>query len=122
MALAPSIPVSVLVLTECSAQFSLGWDGTGRRAYQELDITYPFLTGEEHFLHSHSQQHPRHHLDQKIISSQRTRHTSVLKTALAASVQRHTSWFTSPDWNYPKKKCTFFAPDIWAEERVAQAD
>lgn len=59
----------------------------------------------------------------KIISSQRTGHMSVLKTALATRVQWNTSWFTSPDWNYPEKReCTFFGQrgDIWAVRRLCK--
>lgn len=105
MALAPSTPVSVLVFAGCSVQFSPRWDGTGSRAHQDLCITHALLTGQEHFPHSQSSNPATTSI--KIISSQGTGHMSVLKTALTVSVQRCTSWFTSPDWNYPeKKKCT----------------
>jgi len=54
MALAPSSPVSVLVLIGCPAQFSPRWDGIGSRVHQELGITHAILTG--HCPHPPSQQ------------------------------------------------------------------
>lgn len=121
LALAPSIPVSVLVLTG-TAQFSPGWDEQ-EEEHTKSWVSHICFWLERRIFYTHPHSSIPATTLIKIISSQRTGHMSVLKTALAASVQRHTSWFTSPDWNYPeKKKCTFLTLDTWAEERAARAD